>query len=114
MLIIVHHLILVIEKKTFKYWVKTQLLVLIVHMVQQKKIGINFSNAKTKFCFSLQYHDDESYLYENKTEICKFKENDIISWYNFCLGSMSKDFTKDEQNEISLNDPLYDFSVDHN
>ena len=38
---------------------------------------------------------------------------DNISWYNFCLGSVSKEFTKDEQNEISLNGTLYDFSVDH-
>ena len=27
---------------------------------------------------------------------CKFKANDKISCYNFCLGSESKDFTKDE------------------
>ena len=26
---------------------------------------------------------------------------------------MSKDFTKDEQSEISLNHTVYDFSVDH-
>ena len=39
--------------------------------------------------------------------------NDNISWYNFCLESISKDFTKDEQNGISLNRTVYDFSVDH-
>ena len=26
-----------------------------------------------------------------------------MSWYDFCLGSISKDFTKDEQRGISLN-----------
>ena len=31
----------------------------------------------------------------------------------FCLGSLSKDFTKNEQSEISLNCTLYNFSVDH-
>ena len=36
-----------------------------------------------------------------------------MSWYNFSLGSVSKDFTKDGQSEISLNGTLYDFSVDH-
>ena len=40
-------------------------------------------------------NSDESYLYVYKTEICKCKENDNRSWYNFCLGSISKDFTKD-------------------
>ena len=44
-----------------------------------------------------------SYLYLNKTETCKLKVNDNISWYPFYLGSTSKDFTKDEQSDISLN-----------
>ena len=62
---------------------------------------------------SLHYNGDEGYLYVNKTEIYKFKVKDNISWYNFCLGSISKDFTKDEQGQIYLNDTTYDFSVDH-
>ena len=54
-----------------------------------------------------------SYLYVNKTEIYKFKAKDNISWYNFCLESVSKDFTKDQQSEVSLNGIVYDFWVDH-
>ena len=46
-------------------------------------------------------------------QIYKFKANDKISWCNFYLGSVSEDFTKDEQSEISLNGTVYDFSVDH-
>ena len=30
-----------------------------------------------------------------------------------CLGSLSKDFTKDEMREILLNVIAYDFSIDH-
>ena len=52
-------------------------------------------------------------MYVNKTEICKFKTKDNIRWYDFCLGSISKDFTKNEQSEISLNGTVYDFLVDH-
>ena len=52
-------------------------------------------------------------MYVNKTEICKFKATDNISWYDFYLGSISKDFTKNEQSEISLNGTVYDFLVDH-
>ena len=52
-------------------------------------------------------------MYVNKTEICKFKAKDNISWYDFCLGSISKDFTKNEQSEIFLNGTVYDFLVDH-
>ena len=36
-----------------------------------------------------------------------------ICWYNFCLGSVSKDFAENEQSKISLNRTMYDFSVDH-
>ena len=34
---------------------------------------------------------------------------DNTSLYNFYLGSISEDFTKDEQSKISLNDIVYDF-----
>ena len=78
-----------------------ELRVLMEALVQHK--------AKIKFCSNLHYNGDESYLYVNKTEICKFKANDNVSWYNFCLGSISKDFTKYEQSEISLNGTVYDF-----
>ena len=61
----------------------------------------------------LHCNRDESYLHVNKIEICKFKANDNISCSNFYLGNVSKDFTKDEQREISLNGTVYDFSVDH-
>ena len=46
-------------------------------------------------------------------QICKFKANDNISCYIFCLGSISKDFTNDEQSEISLNATAHNFPVDH-
>ena len=54
-----------------------------IALVQQEKNSINFSNAKAKFCLSLRYNGDESYLYVNKKEICKFKASDNISLYNF-------------------------------
>ena len=76
-----------------KYWFK----VLMMTLAWQKKSSINFSKAKKKFCLSLYYNDGGSYLYVNKTDIWKFRVNDNISGYNFCLGSISKDFIKDEQ-----------------
>ena len=50
-----------------------------VALVQQKEISINFSKANTKFCLSLHYNGNDSYLYVNKTEIYKFKGKDNIS-----------------------------------
>ena len=80
---------------------------------RKKKSSINFSKANTKFSLSLNYSGAESYLYINKTEIYKFKAKDNVSWNNFCLGSVSRDFTKDEQSKISLNGAVSDFLVDH-
>ena len=68
-----------------------------VVLVQQKKFCINFSKANTKFCLRLYYNGDESDLFVNETKICKFKEKNNIIWHNFCLGSISKDFIKEEQ-----------------
>ena len=73
-------------------------------------VTINFSNRKTRFCSSLHYNGNESYLHVNKAESCKFKMNDNIYWYNFCLRSISKDSTKDERRKISLNSNVYNFS----
>ena len=36
-----------------------------------------------------------------------------MSWCNFCLGIKPKFFTKNEQSEVSLNNIVYEFSVDH-
>lgn len=37
----------------------------------------------------------------NNTQICKLKGLDNILPYNFCLVSVSKDFTKTEMNEMN-------------
>ena len=80
----------------------------------KKKFSINFSKAKRKFCLSLHYNGDNSYLHVYKSEICKFKTHDNICWCEFYLGSVSKYFPKDEQSEMSLDaTTVYNFSVHH-
>ena len=113
-LVIVHHLISIIQEVPFLHQAKDQVKVLIVALVQQKKISISISKAKTEFCLSLHYSGDESYLYWNKTETYKLNAKENIDWYNFSSRGVSKDFMKGEQNEISLNGNVYKFSVDHN
>ena len=98
---------LIIDKRASQYWVKVRLKALMIALVQQKK-------ANTKFRLSVHYNSDESYLFVNKTWICKFNAKGNISQCNFCLESVSQNFTKDEQSEMLLNDTVYDFSVDHN
>ena len=39
----------------------------------EKKLSISFSKASTRFCLSLHYNADNSYLFVNGKEILKFK-----------------------------------------
>ena len=83
-------------------------------MHQKKKIDINSTKAKTKFCFSLQYNVDNSYLYVNGKEIYNFKASNknVNSPSQFCLGSIQNEFDSGGLNEVSFKGNVYDFSVD--
>ena len=65
---------------------------------------------------NLDNNGGASYLYQNKAGICKFKALDDTPWCKFCLGSLSKGFTKDKTNFINilLDGTVYDLSVDRN
>ena len=93
-LMIFHHLILIVEKNKFLVWGEGPTQGINDSTDAAKKKNEYISKVKTKFCSSLHYNGDESYLYVSKTEIYKFKVKDNISSYNFCLGRGSKDFTR--------------------
>ena len=54
----------------------------------------NFNVTNKKFCLSLHYNSDSSYLFVNGKEIvnCKAKDSEIVP-YPLCLGNVSKDFS---------------------
>ena len=83
---------------------------------QKKKFSINFSKANTKFCLSLYFNGDSSYLFVNGKEIFKFKsDNKNVNFQmQFCLGSISNGFSALQSREVSLNVNVYNFSVDYN
>ena len=60
----------------------------------EKKFSINFSKAKTKFCMSLHYNGDNSYLLLNGNGIFKFKANNgsVNFPTQLCIGSISNGF----------------------
>ena len=62
--------------------------------VPEKKIDIDFSKAKTKFCLSLHYNSDNSYIFVNGKEIYRFKASNKNNNFptRFCLGSRSNEF----------------------
>ena len=58
--------------------------------------SINFTKINAKFCLSLHYNGDNSYLFVNGTEIIKFEAKDSINVsYSLCSGNISKDWPND-------------------
>lgn len=75
---------------------KDQQIVLMIVLVNQKKVSINFTTSKSEFCLSLDYIDDERYRSMlTKQEFVNLKVLPIHS-YQFWLGSVFKDFANDE------------------
>ena len=62
----------------------------------EKLYSINFTENIRKFCLSLHYNGENSYLFVKGTEIYKFKakESEIVA-SPLCLGNISKDFSVD-------------------
>ena len=67
------------------------------HTLSAEKVySINFTEKNKKFCFSLHYNKENSYLFVNGTKIIKFKSKDPeILPYQLCLGSISRDWSVD-------------------
>ena len=95
---------------------KVQLMVLMEALNHQRKILVSILLKEKKFCFSLHYNADSSYLFVNGKEIFKFKaDNKNVNFpTQFCLGSISNGFSNTESRQVSLNGNVYDFPVDYN
>ena len=81
----------------------------------RKKTDIHFTKPKTKFCSSLHYNVDNSYLFVNGKEIYKFKASNKNNNFpsQFCLGRISSEFDSDDLKEVSFKGNVYDFSVNY-
>ena len=80
----------------------------------EKLYLINFTENNKRFCLSLHYNGDNSYLFVNGTEIIKSKAKDSeIVPYPLCLGNISKKISVDNMKKTGLNGYVYDFSVDY-
>ena len=76
--------------------------------------SINVTVTNKKFCLSLHYNGENSYLFVNGTEIYKFKAKDSeILVGLICLGNISKDWSIDNMKRTGFTDYVYDFSVDY-
>ena len=84
-------------------------------LTAEKMYSINFTVTRNKFCLSLDYNGDNSYLFVNGTEICKFKAKDseiVVS--PLCLGNISKHWSTDNLKKTGFTGYVYDFSADYN
>ena len=64
---------------------------------------INFTEKNKKFCLSLHYNGENSYLFVNGTEIIKFKaKNSEIVATPICLGNVSIDWSIDDMKRTGL------------
>ena len=81
---------------------------------EKKKFSISFSKPKTKFCLSLHFNGDNSYLFANGKEIFKANNKNNNFPTQFCLQSICNRFSANEFREASLKENVYDFSVDYN
>ena len=60
----------------------------------EKMYSVNFTATRKKFCLSLHYNGDNSYLFDNGTEIYIFKARDSEIVANpLCLGNISEDYS---------------------
>ena len=76
--------------------------------------SINFTKVNTKFCWSLHYNGDNSYLFANGTEIIKFKAKDSeMKPYSLCLGNVLKDWSQDNLKKTRSKGYVYNFSTDY-
>ena len=83
-------------------------------LTAEKMCSINFTVTKTKFCLSLHYNGENSYLLVNGGEIIKFKAKDSETVATLlCLGNISKDWSVDNMKRNWFDGCVYDFSVDY-
>ena len=60
----------------------------------EKMYSINFTEKNKKFCLSLHYNKENSYLFVNGTEIIKFKSKDVeVLPYQLCLKNISREWS---------------------
>ena len=76
--------------------------------------SINFTVTKRKFCLSLHYNGENSYLLVNGSKIIKLKAKDSETVATLlCLGNISKDWSVDNMKRNGFDGYVYDFGVEY-
>ena len=77
----------------------------------EKKFSFSYSKAKAKFCLSLHYNGDNSYLLVNEKETISLNPIIKMSTFqlNFCVASIPNEFDAVESREVSWKGNVSDF-----
>ena len=76
--------------------------------------SISFSATGRRFCLSLHYNRENSYLFVAGRKMIKFKTKDSEIVANpLCLGNISNDFSESSMKKTGLYDSIYKFNMDH-
>ena len=67
----------------------------------------NFTVANKRFCLSLHYNDDDSYLFVNDKEVIKFKAKKQSVIENLSVGNISADFNQADRKSTGLYGYMY-------
>ena len=78
----------------------------IQHFLQKKIYSVNFTATRKRFCLSLHYNEDNSYLF------VKAKDSELVA-NPLCLGNISEDFSVADMKKAGLYGSVFDFSVDY-
>ena len=82
----------------------------------EKKIVIQtLQEEKKKIVLSLNYYNDDSYLFVNGRQELQFKTKNVQMSIEkkLCLGNLSSDWTGSEFDKTGLWGNIYDFVVDY-
>ena len=74
------------------------------HTICTHTCSVNFSRSQRKFCVSLHYNENNSFLFVNATKMyqCKAKNSEIKANL-LCLQNFSKDFSVNIMMKTGLN-----------
>ena len=80
----------------------------------EKMYLINCTEKNKKYCLSLHYNKENSYLFVNGAEVhqIKSKYSEILA-SSLCLGNIWKDWSIDNMRKTGFNGYVHDFSVDY-
>ena len=80
----------------------------------EKICSQNFTQPNKKFVLSLQYSDDDSYLFINGKQELKFKAKpDQSIKEQLCIGNLSNPWTTSASEKTGLYGNIFDFVVDY-